>query len=55
MVNCGSKGKTTNVSQIVPVSVNRMLMVGRIPNGFIDRDNFLIISVLMILLKLEVL
>ena len=47
MVNCGSKGKTTNVSQIIACLGQQNVDGRRIPNGFIDRI-FLIISVLMI-------
>ena len=37
MVNCGSKGKTTNVSQIIACLGQQNVDGRRIPNGFIDR------------------
>ena len=37
MVNCGSKGKTTNVSQIIARLGQQNVDGRRIPNGFIDR------------------
>ena len=39
MVNCGSKGKTTNVSQIIARLGQQNVDGRRIPNGFIDRTS----------------
>ena len=52
MINSGSKGKTTNIGQMVACLGQQNVDGKRIPNGFTDRT-FLIIINMTILLKVK--